>query len=118
VARKLTKAELEKMKADFDPPHVDPGQTSLFDEDEKGARQRVHRGRETRFTKDMKRAAAIVEKRMEEPTKRAGRPKKHEETGRSVSFWLTENAIRKLRATAAARGMTAPDLLHEMIEAL
>lgn len=118
MARKLTPEELERNKFDFDPP-IDPGQMQLFKEDEKkGARRLVHKGRDTRFMKDIKKAEAARETRRDEPTKRAGRPKKHEETGRSVSFWLTENAIRKLRMTAAARGMTAPDLLHEMIAAL
>ena len=94
MARKLTPKEIKRAKADFDPPRwkVPPGQTSLFEEKEEGANRKTG--------------------------KPAGRPRKHDEKGRSVSFWLTESAIRKLRTEAAARGMTAPDLLHKMIEAL
>ena len=118
MAKKLPKEELDKIKTgDFAPP-IDSGQTSLFDEDEKGARRRVNKGRKSRTAATIKKGKVKLETRMDEPQKRAGRPKKHEETGRSVSFWLTENAIRKLRSTAAARGMTAPDLLHEMIEGI
>ena len=121
MAKKLPKKELEKMKVDFDPPtkwKAPPGQMGLFDEDGNGAQQRGRKGRKSDFIRDMERGAAIVERRMDDTKKKAGRPRKHTEKGRSVSFWMTDAAIRKLRTEAAARGMTAPDLLHELIEGL
>ena len=38
MARKLTKAEQERYKTDFDPP-VDPGQTTLFDQKGTGSKK-------------------------------------------------------------------------------
>ena len=87
-------------------------------DEKRGARQNRRKRRKPSFMKDMENDAQIVEGRMDETKKKAGRPRKHDRPGRSVSFWLTDDAIKKLRVTAAERGITAADLLHELIEAL
>ncbi len=104
MAAKLSKKDLSRTKTDFDFPgakwKTPPGQTSLSFDDENGAQREKGKGRGVQSLRT------------------AGRPRKHDKPGRAVSFWLTDDAIKKIRMTAAARGISAADLLHEMIEAL
>ena len=89
MAKKLPPEELARMKADFDPP-----------------RWKVPPGQMELFPKS------------DAGKNKGGRPKKHRDKGRSVSFWLPEATIQKLRNRAAEQGKTSSDLLYAMIESL
>lgn len=53
-----------------------------------------------------------------EEKKAKGRPRKHPETPRPVSFRLPEKIIRRIRAKAALEGKSPADLIIEWAEGL
>ena len=93
MARKLTKAELERNKYDFDIPAtqpIDPGQQELFGNQK-------------------------VKKKAEKPKDGgAGRPRKHEETYSTTSFRLSPETLRRLRVRAALDGVSAADVITRL----
>ena len=91
MARKLTPEELERFKADFDPPE---------------------------YMKPMPKAPKPPIRKENEEKKAKGRPRKHQETPRPVSFRLPEQIIRRIRAKAALEGKTPADLIIEWAEGL
>ena len=69
----------------------------------RGARQNRRKRRNPSFMKDMENDAQIVEGRMDETKKKAGRPRKHDRPGRSGSFWLTRETKKRPKKSAARR---------------
>lgn len=83
MARKLTPEELERFKADFDPPD---------------------------YMKPLTKEKELQARKDPEQAKTKGRPRKHDDT-RPVSFRLPEKTIRRLRAKAALEGVSPADLI-------
>ncbi len=87
--KKLPAAELERMKTDFDPPRIDPGQTELF---------------------------AAGEQATEKVEKKMGQPKKYNEPVKHISFSLPVAIIEKLKILAALQKTNQTQIILGMIK--
>lgn len=104
MAKKLPKSELERMKTDFDPPKIPPGQTSLF-EDKKNFKKKLSESLSVKFEK----------KPTPEKPPKVGRPPKPEKVD-VRSFRLPERTVRRLRVRAALDGVSAADIIIKLVD--
>ena len=113
MARKLTKAELERCKTDFGPP-------TNSKKDQKPDYKTQYKEiveKEKAAKKPRKATKKAIPKETPTPEKHAGgRPKKNDEETRVFSFRLSDRTVRRLRVLAALQGVSAADIIAELAD--
>ena len=120
MARKLTKEELERNKADFAPP-VDPGQTSLFDgkKEKKAATKKRPETKKAAISKKEPKREPIKEddtvKEKPLPRHPGGRPGAFRGEVQAITLKLPPTDITKLKVLAAQQNKTAAQVIHDLL---
>ena len=127
MARKLTKEELERNKADFDipaglKPLAEP-KKGTSTTTKKAPAKNTKTGAKKKTSEQKKReeesavAISMPEPETPKPEKHAGgRPRKSDEETRVFSFRLTERTVRRLRVLAALQGVSAADIIADLAD--